>query len=47
MNAGLLGKLFGRDQLWHGPCTVILDAEAGVYALGVDSIVSGGAKSGP
>ena len=45
MNTGLLEKLFGRDQKWHGPCTVILEAEAGVYALGVDAIVGGGAKS--
>jgi hypothetical protein len=44
MNAALLEKIFGRDQRWHGPCTVILDAEAGVTALGVDSIVGGGAK---
>src|SRR3982751_6442977 len=45
MNTVILEKMFGRDQRWHGPCTVILDAEAGVYALGVDSIVGGGAKS--
>lgn len=45
MNAALLGKLFGHEQRWTGPCTVIVDAEAAVQALGVDSIVGGGAKS--
>ena len=44
MDAGLLGKIFGRDQRWHGPCTVILDAEAALLAMGSDSIVGGGAK---
>src|ERR1700686_859244 len=44
MDIALLGKLFGREQRWHGPCTVILDAEATMYALGQDAIVGGGAK---
>jgi hypothetical protein len=44
MNAALLGKLFGQDQRWLGPCTVILDAEASVQALGTDSIAGGGNK---
>src|SRR5262245_42980680 len=45
MNAGLLSKIFGDDKKWNGACTVIMSANAGVYALGVDSIVGGGAKS--
>ena len=28
MNSALLGKLFGQEQRWVGPCTVIMDAEA-------------------
>lgn len=45
MNTALLGKLFGQEQRWLGPCTVIMDAEAALQALGVDSIIGGGAKS--
>jgi hypothetical protein len=45
MNATLLGKIFGREQRWVGPCTVVLDAEAMLQALGMDRIVGGGAKS--
>src|SRR5438067_2378959 len=45
MNAAILGRLFGQDQKWHGPCTVVLDAEASVQTTGTDSIVGGGAKS--
>lgn len=44
MDAGLLGRIFGREQRWHGPCTIIMDAEAGMQALGLDSILGGGAK---
>lgn len=44
MDASVLAKLFGREQRWHGPCTVILDAEAAMLALGLDSILGGGAK---
>ncbi len=44
MDAALLVKLFGREQHWHGPCTVILDAEAAVQNIGNDSIVGAGAK---
>ena len=44
MNVPLLEKIFGRDQRWQGPCTVIVNAEAALYALGQDSIVGGGAK---
>lgn len=45
MNAALLGKMFGREQRWHGPCVIVMDAEAAVQALGVDSIIGGGAKN--
>ena len=45
MNSALLGKLFGQEQRWLGPCTVIMDAEAALQTLGVDSIIGGGAKS--
>lgn len=45
MNAVLLGKIFGREQRWLGPCVVVMDAEASMQVLGVDSIIGGGAKS--
>jgi hypothetical protein len=45
MDAALLGKLLGRDQQWHGPCTVILDADATVQTGGTDSIGAGSIKS--
>jgi hypothetical protein len=45
MNTALLGKLFGSEQRWLGPCTIVLDADATVQTTGVDSIVGGGAKS--
>src|SRR5437879_1521271 len=45
MNAALLSKILGEDRRWNGACTVIMNANAGVFALGVDSIVGGGAKS--
>jgi hypothetical protein len=44
VDAGLLGKLFGTESNWHGPCLVVLDAEATVSSMGPDSIVSGGGK---
>ncbi|MCS6851497.1 MAG: hypothetical protein NZ700_10070 [Gemmataceae bacterium] len=44
MDAAILTRLFGRDQQWHGPCTVILGAEATVQTVGGDSIASAGAK---
>ncbi len=44
MNSGLVVKIFGQDQRWHGPCTVIMDSDAAVATLGVDSILGGGAK---
>jgi hypothetical protein len=45
MNARLLGKFFGTDRQWQGPCTVILTADAAVQTFGSDSILQGGAKS--
>jgi hypothetical protein len=44
MDIGLLKKLFGAEQQWHGPCTVILDGEVTVQAVGADAIGTGGAK---
>jgi hypothetical protein len=44
MDSGLLTKLFGRDQQWQGPCTVILDANASIQTSGSDSIAGGGMK---
>ena|SRR5437016_4999072 len=45
MNARLLGKYFGADRQWRGPCTVILPANAAIQTTGSDSILHGGAKS--
>jgi hypothetical protein len=45
MDAMLLGKLFGNDQHWHGPCTIIVDADAGVQSVGVDAIGSSAVKT--
>jgi len=45
MDARLLGKLFGHEQRWHGPCTVIVDADASVMAIGADCIGSSATKS--
>jgi hypothetical protein len=44
MNILLLQTLFGHEQQWQGPCTVILDAAAAVQTTGSDSVVGGGAK---
>jgi hypothetical protein len=44
MDGNVLGKLFGREQKWQGPCTVILGAEAALKVHGSDSIVAGGVK---
>jgi hypothetical protein len=45
MDVKLLSKLFGHDQRWHGPCTVVVDADASVCAIGADSIGSSATKS--
>ncbi|GIW81032.1 MAG: hypothetical protein KatS3mg105_2839 [Gemmatales bacterium] len=44
MITAVLGKIFGREQRWSGPCTIVLDGEASIQALGTDSIIGGGAK---
>src|SRR5713226_10099817 len=44
MNSAVLTKIFGRDQVWHGPCTVIMQGEAAVATQGVDSLLGGGTK---
>ena len=45
MNARLLGKYFGSDRQWRGPCVVILTADAAIQVSGSDSIVQGGIKT--
>ncbi|HEX4592554.1 MAG TPA: hypothetical protein VH120_21705 [Gemmataceae bacterium] len=45
MNARLLGKYFGTDRQWRGPCIVVVTAEATIQTSGSDSILHGGAKS--
>ena len=45
MDARLLVKLFGGQQNWHGACTVIVDTDASVQAIGADSIGSSATKS--
>jgi len=45
MDVGLLHKLFGTEQHWHGPCTVVVNADASIQNAGTDTIVGGGAKA--
>jgi hypothetical protein len=45
MNVRLLGKYFGQDRQWRGPCVVVLAADAAVQTSGSDSILQGGTKS--
>jgi hypothetical protein len=45
MNAKLLGKYFGADRQWRGPCIVIVTANASIQTTGSDSILQGGTKS--
>ena len=44
MDAGLLSRLFGHNQEWQDGCTVVLDAEAAIQTVGIDSIQGGGVK---
>jgi len=37
MDAGLLAKIFGHNQEWHGPCTVVLKADVSIQTVGNDS----------
>jgi hypothetical protein len=45
MDSRLLGKIFGTEQRWQGPCTVIIDADAGIQTVGADSIGASATKS--
>jgi len=45
MDIGFLQKLFGVEQHWHGPCTVVVEADASIQNAGTDAIVGGGAKA--
>jgi hypothetical protein len=45
MDASLLASLFGADGRWSGPVTVIVNADANVQSIGVDSIIQGGVKA--
>jgi hypothetical protein len=44
MNSALLVKAFGKDQSWHGPCTVVMEGNAAVATQGTDSLMGGGIK---
>lgn len=44
MDVGLLRKLFGAEQQWYGACTVVIDGEVTVQAVGADAIGVGGSK---
>ena len=45
MDVALLRKLFDREPRWQGPCTLILDAEATIQAIGPDSMGASATKS--
>ncbi|QVL31882.1 hypothetical protein KIH39_24095 [Telmatocola sphagniphila] len=44
MDLGLLIKIFGESQSWHGPCIAIVAADASVKTPGPDHIMGGGNK---
>src|SRR5262249_19724565 len=44
MDARLLTQLFGTEGRWHGPCTVVVAANASIQTTGVDAIVQSGTK---
>ena len=44
MQNGTLNKLFGSQKQWHGPCTIVVDAEAAIQSSGTDAIVNAGVK---
>lgn len=44
MKSGTLNKLFGNEKQWHGPCIVVVDAEAAIQSSGTDAIVNAGVK---
>jgi hypothetical protein len=45
MEAAVLTKLLGREQHWHGPCTILVASEASVQLGGTDAVGGGGAKT--
>jgi hypothetical protein len=44
MDVTLLARVFGSEQRWQGPCTVVVDAEAFIHSVGADAVVSSGSK---
>jgi hypothetical protein len=44
MDAGLLTKIFGHNQEWLGPCTVVLKADVSIQTVGNDTSHGAGAK---
>jgi hypothetical protein len=45
LEISLLNKLFGTESHWQPPCTVLIDAEAGITTLGADTIGAAATKS--
>ncbi len=44
MNVQLFTNMFDEGSSWHGPCVVIVDAQATVQTSGPDSLMTGGVK---
>jgi hypothetical protein len=44
MDPAVLLKLFGAEQQWVGPCTIIVAADAGVHTAGTDAVGGGGMR---
>ncbi|MBX7102840.1 MAG: hypothetical protein K1X57_02085 [Gemmataceae bacterium] len=44
MQTSVLAKLFGVDRVWHGPCTIVVDADVTIQVSGTDAIMNAGAK---
>ena len=44
MQAAVLGKMFGTEKAWHGPCFVVLNADVTIQTFGTDAIVNAGTK---
>jgi hypothetical protein len=44
MQNGTLNKLFGSEKQWHGPCIIVVNAEAAIQSSGTDAIVNAGVK---
>jgi hypothetical protein len=45
MDISVMKQMFGTEQVWQGPCTVILDAQASVQVAGQDALATGGIKA--